>query len=197
MRTILLAAAAALAVSVSGPARAQSGPQVVITMAVVGTIQDRGGAYYIAFTVGESLLAGPQPDSTNWTHYIVYREGRFFFGIVPPTSLQPFGFTAIRPPAPFPFGQVLPDRRALRVNLPLTDLATGTALPTRFMLNFVTTDELNRPLDALGQGPGDRFGFVTVTVGRDVYLRIPPPMGRPRPDPNFALAGGELRLTTP
>lgn len=179
------------------PAAAQSGPQVVITMAVVGTIQDRGGAYYIAFAVSDSLLAGPQPDSTNWTHYIVYRDGRFFFGTVPPAGAQAFAFTVARPPVPFPYGQVLPDRRALRASVPLADLRTGPALPARFMVNFVTTDESNRPLDALGMGATDRLGFVTVTVGRDLYVPIPPPRGGTRPDPNFALAGGEIQIATP
>lgn len=193
-----LAGAMALAAAAAWvPAAAQSGPQVVITMAVVGTIQDQGGAYYIAFTVSDSLLAGPHPDSTNWTHYVVYRGGRFFFGTVPPATAQPFAFTLARPPVPFPYGQVLPDRRALQVSVPLVDLRTGPALPGRFMVNFVTTDENNRPLDALGMGAADRLGFVTVTVGRDVYVPVRPPRGGTRPDPNFALAGGEIQITTP
>lgn len=179
------------------PALAQTGPQVVVTMSVVGTIQDRGGAYYIAFTVSDALLAGPQPDSTNWTHYVVYRDARFSFGTVPPATTQPFGFAAVRPPVPFPFGQVSPDRRSLRVSVPLSDLRVGPGLPSRFMVNFVTTDEHNQPLDALGMGATDRFGFVTVTVGRDVYVPVRPPRGGPRPDPNFAIAGGEIQISTP
>jgi hypothetical protein len=177
--------------------RAQTGPQVVVTLAVAGTIQDRGGAYYIAFTVGDSLLAGPQPDSTNWTHYVVYRDGRFFFGTVPPAASQPFSFVTVRPPAPFVYGQVLPDRKALRASVPLAFLQLGPSLPRRFMINFVITDEANRPLDALGMGGGDRLGFVTVTVGQDVYVPVRAPRGGTRPDPNFAIAGGEIHLTTP
>jgi hypothetical protein len=193
---------AALLVAVSlgtpaAPVQAQAGPQVVITLSVVGTIQDRGGAYYIAFTVGEALLAGPQPDSTNWTHYVVYRGGRFFFGTVPPAVAQPFSFVLVRPPAPFIYGEVLPDRKALRVTVPLAYLQVGPALPRRFMVNFVTTDEANRPLDALGMGPDDRFGFVTVTVGQDVYVPVRVIRSGPRPDLNFAIAGGEIHLTAP
>ena len=187
----------ALLVAPAFPLRAQSGPQVVITMSIAGTIQDRGGAYYIAFTVGDSLLAGPHPDSTNWTHYVVYRDGRFFFGMVPPASAQPFSFVAVRPPAPFIYGQVLPDRKALRASVPLTYLQVGPALPRRFMINFVITDEANRPLDALGMGADDRLGFVTVIVGQDVYVPVRAPRGGTRPDPNFAIAGGEIHLTTP
>lgn len=187
----------ALLVAPDAPLRAQSGPQVVITMSVMGAIQDRGGAYYVAFTVGDSLLAGPHPDSTNWTHYVVYRDGRFFFGTVPPVNAQPFSFVAVRPPAPFIYGQVLPDRKALRVAVPLTYLQVGSSLPRRFMVNFVTTDEANRPLDALGRGAEDRLGFVTVTVGQDVYVPVRAPRGGTRPDPNFAIAGGEIHLTTP
>jgi hypothetical protein len=199
MRALLITALVAGVVlsAFARQAPAQSGPQVVITMAVMGTIQDRGGAYYIAFTVSDSLLAGPQPDSTNWTHYVVYREGRFFFGTVPPAAVQPFGFVGARPPIPFPYGQVLPDRRSLRVSVPLADLQTSAVLPTRFMVNFVITDEDNRPLDALGLGPTDRFGFVTVTVGRDTFVSVRPPRSTSRPDPNFALAGGEIQLSTP
>jgi hypothetical protein len=197
MRQTIVAAVIAAVTAWVTPAAAQTGTQVVITMAVSGTIQDRGGAYYVAFTVGDSLLAGPQPDSTNWTHYVVYRGGRFLFGTVPPSSAQPFGFFSIRPPAPFLQGQVLPDRRTIRVNVPLADLRVGTGLPGRFMVNFVTTDDANRPLDALGQGATDRLGFVTVNVGRDVYVAIRPPRGGQRPDPNFAIAGGEIRLATP
>lgn len=199
LRVILLAAVlvGALWAAPVVPLRAQAGPQVIIGLSVMGTIQDRGGAYYIAFTVGDALLAGPQPDSTNWTHYVVYREGRFFFGTVPPAAAQPFSFVVVRPPAPFIYGQVLPDRKALRVSVPLTFLQVGPALPRRFMVNFVTTDEANRPLDALGMGADDRLGFVTVTVGQDVYVPIRVVRIGSRLDPNFTIAGGEIQMTTP
>ncbi len=177
-------------------AEAQSGQQLVITMTVAGRVQDRGGAYYIAFAVTNSLLAGPQPDSTNWTHYIVYRDGRFFFGVVPPTTVRPFGFAAIRPPAPFLSGQVLPDGRGLQVSIPIADLRTGPALPTRVLINFVTVDEANRPLDALGQGASDQFGFVTVDLRRDSFVTVRAPRGN-YPDPNFDITGGDIRITTP
>lgn len=197
MKRLMALVAGALVPLLAMSAAGQSGPQVVITLSVMGAIQDQGGAYYIAFAVNDSLLAGPQPDSTNWTHYVVYRGGRFLFGTVPPAVTQPFGFIVIRPPVPFLHGQVLPGRRAIRVTVPLADLRLGSALPGRFMVNFVTTDDSNRPLDALGLGSADRFGFVTVTVGRDVYVRVKPPRGEARLDPNFAIAGGEIEIRSP
>lgn len=196
MRGVRLATVAVALAALVAPARAQSGPQLAVTMNLAGTVQDRGGAYYIAFTVSDSLLAGPQPDSTNWTHYVVYREGRFFFGVVPQTPVQPFGFLAIRPPAPFVFGQLTEDRKTLRANIPLADLRVGLALPTRVMVNFETVDETNRPLDALGPGANDRLGFVTVDLRRDLFKTVRDPRGD-QPDPNFDILGGEIRVTTP
>jgi len=196
MRVLRAVASVVLLAVTAVPAQAQSGRQLVITMTLAGTVQDRGGVYYIAFTVSDALLAGPQPDSTYWTHYVVYREGRFFFGVVPPTTSQPFGFTAIRPPAPFIFGQVLGDRKALRVSVPLADLRVSPALPTRVMVNFVTVDETNRPLDALGPGATDRLGFVTLDLRRDLYKTFRDPRGD-QPDPNFDILGGEIQVTTP
>ena len=179
------------------PASGQSGPQVVVTMSVAGTIQDQGGAYYIAFAVGQSLLAGPQPDSTNWTHYVLYRGGRFLFGTVPPADIQQFAFLRIRPPAPFLYGQVLPNRKTLRVSVPLGDLEVGPGQVRRFMVNFVTTDDANKPLHALGMGATDRFGFVTVELGKDIYVTVPAPRGGPSPDPNFTIAGGNIQIMAP
>lgn len=179
------------------PAAAQSGPQLTITVRLAGTVQDRGGAYYVAFTVSDSLLAGPQPDSTNWTHYVVYRNGRFFFGTVPAITVpQPFGFVAIRPPAPFIYGQVLPDRQALRITVALADLGIGRASSGRLKVNFVTVDEQNRGLDALGPGANDRLGFVLMETRRELFKTVRDPRGD-CPDPNFDLLGGELQITTP
>lgn len=198
-RLRVLSAAAlltALIAALTMPAGAQSGQQLAITMNVAGILQDRGGAYYIAFTVSDSLLLGPQPDSTNWTHYAVYRDGRFFFGTVPQAAVPPFGFNVIRPPAPFLGGTVLPDGRALQIVVPLADLRVGPALPTRIMVNFVTTDGSNRPLDALGPGATDRFGFVAVDLRRDLFVTVRDPRGD-CPDPNFDILGGEIRVATP
>lgn len=177
-------------------ADAQAGAQLVITMTLAGTVQDRGGTYYVAMTVSDSLLAGPQPDSTNWTHYVAYREGRFFFGVVPPTFTQPFGFFAIRPPAPFLFGQVSPDRKTVRVSVPLTDLRVSASTPGRVLVNFVTVDDANRTLDALGPGASDRLGFVTVELRRDLFMTVRDPQGDAT-DPNFDILGGEIRIATP
>lgn len=187
---------AAMVAATTTLAEAQSGQQLVITMTVAARVQDQGGAYYIAFAVTDSLLAGPQPDSTNWTHYILYRDGRFFFGVVPPTTVRPFGFAVIRPPTPFLSGQVLPERRGLQVRVPIADLRTGPALPARVLINFVTVDEANRPLDALGQGASDQYGFVTVDLRRDSFVTVRASRGN-CPDPNFDITGGEIRITTP
>lgn len=190
LTTVMLAASAPRA-------EAQAGAQIVITMTVAGTLQDRGGTYYLAMTVSDSLLAGPQPDSTNWTHYVAYREGRFFFGIVPPmVTTSPFGFFGVRPPAPFLFGQVSPDRKTLRVSVPLTDLQVSASLPSRVLVNFVTVDDANRTLDALGQGASDRLGFVTVELRRDLFMTVRDPQGDAA-DPNFDILGGEIRIATP
>lgn len=187
---------AALAAAPALPAGAQTGQQIAITMTIAGSLQYRGGAYYIAFGVSDSLLLGPQPDSTNWTHYAVYRDGRFFFGTVPQITAPSFGFTVIRPPVPFLNGTVLPDGRTLQVVVSLADLRVGPVLPARVMVNFVTVDEANRPLDALGPGATDRFGFVTVDLRRDLFVTVRDPRGDCT-DPNFDILGGEIRLVTP
>jgi hypothetical protein len=188
--SILLAAAA------GGPVTGQPGRQLVVTVRLAGPVQERG-AYYVAFTVNDALLAGPQPDSTNWTHYVVYREGRFFFGVVPSaTTPQPYGFVVIRPPAPFLFGQVLPDRQALRAAVPLVDLQINPAAPGRVKVNFVIVDDDNRPLDALGPGANDRLGFVTMDLRREVFVTVRDPRGDAL-DPRYDLVGGEIQLGTP
>lgn len=181
----------------AAPTSAQTGQQLVVTMRVAGTIQDKGGAYYIAFTVSDSLLAGPQPDSTNWTHYVVYRDGRFFFGTVPVVATaQPFGFVAVRPPAPFIYGQALPDRQTLRISLPLVDLGISPASLGRIKINFVAVDDQNRALDALGPGANDRLGFVIMETRRELFKTVRDPRGDCS-DPNFDILGGEIQITTP
>ncbi|MCL6499579.1 MAG: hypothetical protein K6U07_06100, partial [Firmicutes bacterium] len=132
------AAVALLALLVSPTAGdAQTGLQLVVTVAFSGPIRPAGGAYYIPFTVDESILRGPQPDSTNWTHYVLLRGGRFFFGRVPTLPYRPFGFEAIRPPEPFFFGEVLPDGRTIRARVPLASLQTDTLPPSRVKVNVV------------------------------------------------------------
>ncbi len=180
----------------SPPLAAQSGPLLVITVRFAERVRQSGGSYYVAFTVDETLLAGPQSDSSNWTHYVLLRGGRFFFGRVPTTPFRPFGFEAIRPPEPFSFGQILPDGRGLRVRVPLSALQTGVAPPTVIKLNIVTVDGLSRPLDALGPGAADRFGFVTMNLTRQPYLTLTDP-ARDAPDPAFDITGGDVQLTAP
>src|SRR5437899_3986348 len=141
---------------------AQVGTQLIVTMNLAGPVKLTGGSYYIAFTIDDSILTGPQSDSSNWTHYVLYRQGRFFFGRVPPAPFRPFGFEAIRPPTPYPYGEVSPDRRSLRVRVALADLQTGPTLSLKIKVNFVTVDENLRPIDALGSGATDNFVFEEV-----------------------------------
>src|SRR2546422_7089791 len=194
MRTVAVAALVALVLA--GPASGQVGTQLIVTMNLAGPVKLTGGSYYIAFTIDDSILAGPQSDSSNWTHYVLYRQGRFFFGRVPPAPFRPFGFEAIRPPTPYPYGEVSPDQKSLRVRVALADLQTGPALPLKIKVNFVTVDDNLRPIDALGSGAGDRFGFVTFDLRKDTFLTITDPTGD-APDQSFDITGGTLQVTAP
>ena len=194
MRTVAIASLVVLVLA--APARAQVGTQLVVTMNLAGPVKLTGGSYYIAFTIDDSILAGPQSDSSNWTHYVLYRQGRFFFGRVPPAPFRPFGFEAIRPPAPYSYGEVSPDRKSLQVRLALTDLQTGPTLPLKIKVNFVTVDENLRPIDALGSGATDKFGFVTLDLRKDTFLTITDPAADAS-DPSFNITGGSIQLTTP
>ena len=194
MRTVAIAALVALVLV--GPASAQVGTQLIVTMNLAGPVKLTGGSYYIAFTVDDSILTGPQSDSSNWTHYVLYRQGRFFFGRVPPAPFRPFAFEAIRPPTPYPYGEVSPDRKSLQVRVALTDLQTGPTLPLKIKVNFVTVDENLHPIDALGAGAGDRFGFVTLDLRKDTFLTLIDPTGDAS-DPSFDITGGSIQLTTP
>src|SRR2546427_5858871 len=194
MRTIAVASLVVLVLA--APAHAQVGTQLVVTMNLAGPVKLTGGSYYIAFTVDDSILTGPQSDSSNWTHYILYRQGRFFFGRVPPAPFRPFGFEAIRPPAPYSYGEVSPDRKSLQVRVALTDLQTGPTLPLKIKVNFVTVDDQLRPLDALGQGATDKFGFVTLDLRRETFLTLSDPAGDTS-DAAFDITGGTLQVTAP
>lgn len=177
-------------------AAAQSGQQLVIRVSFAAPVKATGGSYYIAFAISDSLLAGPQPDSTNWTHYVIYRDGRFFFGVVPITAARPYGFEAVRPPVPFADGMLLEDRRAVRVTVPLSILRTGASLPTRLMANVVTLDSSGRPADALGPGASDRLGFVTMDLRRDLVVQLRDPKGDCA-DPSLDILSGEMVVATP
>src|SRR3989454_5622033 len=194
MRTV--ASALLVELVLVGPAHAQVGTQLVVTMNLVGPVKLTGGSYYIAFSVDDSILTGPQSDSSNWTHYILYRQGRFFFGRVPPAPFRPFGFEAIRPPAPYSYGEVSPDRKSLRVRVALAELQSGSTPPLKIKVNFVTVDENLHPIDALGSGAGDRFGFVTFDLRKDTLLTLTDAIGD-APDPAFDITGGSIQLTTP
>src|SRR5213593_2758576 len=194
MRTVAIASLVVLVLA--APARAQVGTQLVVTMNLAGPVKVSGGSYYIAFTIDDSILTGPQSDSSNWTHYVLYRQGRFFFGRVPPAPFRPFGFEAIRPPTPYLYGDVSPDRRSLQVRVALTDLQTGPTLPLKIKVNFVTVDENLHAIDALGSGAGDRFGFVTFDLRKDTLLTLTDATGD-APDQSFDIIGGTLHVTTP
>jgi len=194
MRIIALASLVTLVLFAS--VHAQVGTQLIVTMNLAGPVKLAGGSYYIAFTVDDSILTGPQSDSSSWTHYVLYRQGRFFFGRVPPAPFRPFTFEAIRPPTPYPYGEVSPDRKSLQVRVALADLQTGPTLPLKIKVNFVTVDENLHPIDALGSGATDKFGFVTLDLRKDTFLTITDPVGD-APDPSFDIVGGELQTTTP
>src|SRR5438445_5386727 len=146
----IVAVAALVALALVGPASAQVGTQLIVTMNLAGPVKLTGGSYYIAFTIDDSILTGPQSDSSNWTHYVLYRQGRFFFGRVPPAPFRPFGFEAIRPPTPYPYGEVSPDRKSLRGRVALADLHTDPPLPLTTKVNFVTVDQHLRSMHAEG-----------------------------------------------
>ncbi len=194
--TAILPFIVALAASGTPPgALAQAGPQLVITVSFADRIRPAGGSYYIAFNVDDSILLGPQPDSTNWQHYVVLRGGRFFFGTVPPAPYRPFGFETIRPPEPYAYGQILPDGRTMRVQVALSALQTTPSL-RQVKINIVTVDDLLRPIDALGRGSDDRFGFVTLNLLRDTYVTFTDP-ARDAREPAFDITGGDIQVTTP
>ena len=179
-----------------GLANAQAGRQLIVTMQLAAPVKASGGAYYIAFTVDDAILTGPESDSTNWTHYILHRGGRFFFGRVPAAPFRPFEFVAVRPPQAFLFGHVLAGGKTLRVRVALSELQTTAAPPARVKINFVTVDDQLRPLDALGQGTGDRFAFVTVDLRRDTYVPVSDRAGDAS-DPAFDITGGDIQVGTP
>lgn len=185
-----------LILAAGAAAQAQAGRQLVITMLLAGPVKPTGGSYYIAFTVDDALITGPQSDSSNWTHYVLFREGRFFFGVIPPGAFRPFEFVAVRPPQPYLFGQLLPDGRGLRVRVALSDLQTGATPPRRVKINFITVDPQLRALDALGEGAGDRFAFITVDPARDTYVAVQDRMGDAA-DPSFDITGGDVQVTVP
>jgi hypothetical protein len=191
----MLAAVLVTLAALSVPVGAQSGRQITVTVQLAAPAKAVGGAYFVAFTVNDAILTGPEADSTNWTHYVLYRGGRFFFGQVPASPFRPFEFVAVRPPQPLYSGQVLGAGRTLRARVALTDLTAGPP-PARLKINVVTVDEQLRPLDALGQGTGDRFAFVTIDLRRDTFVPILDRTGDAA-DPAFDVTGGDVQISTP
>jgi hypothetical protein len=177
-------------------AQAQVGTQLVVTVTFADRVRPAGGSYYIPFNTNDALLLGPQSDSSHWQQYVVYRGGRFFFGTVPDAPFRPFAFETLRPPQPFTSGQVLADGRTLRVQVALSALQTGPVLPTRVKVNIVTVDDALRPIDALGRGADDRFGFVTLNLLRETYAAFSDP-ARDAREPAFDIIGGDVQVATP
>lgn len=185
--------------AVLAPAYAQVGTQLIVTMNLAAPVKLTGGSYYFAFTIDDTILTGPLADSSNWTHYVVYRQGRFFLGQVPPVppaTTRPFGFEAIRPPQPYAYGEVSPDRLQLKVRIALSDLQTGPSLPLKIKLNLVTVDDQLHPLDALGRGVNDKFGFVTFDLRKQTFMMMTHQVGSAL-DPSFGITGGSIQTTTP
>lgn len=193
---VALSALAIVLAAGPSPTRAQVGPQLLITVNLAGPVKEDGGEYFIAFNADNTILLGPRSDSSYWTHYVLYRERRFYFGEVPTTPSRPFDFLTIRPPQPYLLGQVLPDRRSLRVSVGLADLGVRVGAPARVKVNFLTVDESLKPLDALGRGPGDPFGFVTMDLRKDTFV-IVTHVPQNCPDPALCIVGGDIRIASP
>src|SRR2546429_5120887 len=99
MRIIALASLVTLVLFAS--VHAQVGTQLIVTMNLAGPVKLTGGSYYIAFTVDDSIFTGPQSDSSNWTQYVAYRQGRLFFRRGSPAPVPPFCFVGIKTPTPY------------------------------------------------------------------------------------------------
>src|SRR2546428_13351359 len=100
MRTVAIATL--VAVVLAGPASAQVGTQLIVTMNLAGPVKVSGGSYYIAFTIDDSILTGPQSDSSNWTHYVLYRQGPLFLGRGPAAPVRPVWLRADQASTPYP-----------------------------------------------------------------------------------------------
>lgn len=83
----------------------------------------------------------------------------------------------------------------MRVQVALSALQTGPTL-RQVKINIVTVDDLLRPIDALGRGSDDRFGFVTLNLLRDTYVTFTDP-ARDAREPAFDITGGDIQVTTP
>lgn len=170
-----------LVLGMTVPAAGQATRLLVVTATVAGTVQDgaAAGNYYIAFSTQPGLLTGPEPTGENWTHYVLYQRGRFFFAAMRSIDQPPFLFRTTLPPEPYTRGTVSPDRKTLRVEIPLGLFSPqGRAQEVRVIkINAVTTDPTNRPLDALGRGAQDALGFVSFDVVRELFRRFEAPAG--------------------
>ncbi len=195
MRRWLLVAA--LLGVVAAPARAQIGATLVITLRVDGTVLRPGASYYVAFGTDPSLLGGPRPDGTGWTHYVLFRDGRFWFGTIPQATVGPIVFEQERPPVPIGTGQVLADGTGIRVSVNSADVgAAGTPPGGVVKVNLVTVDrDALVQSDALGMGRSDPLGFVAFDLRRDVFVPMSDPRGDATPPlADLDIVGGEIRI---
>lgn len=180
-RWALRGLALGLAVALALPAAAATAVDrrlAVVSFTVAGMIQDgpQAGYYYVAFGSGDGFLRGPEPDGEGWAVYVLFHRGRFYLGRAEPADPTPVLFRFLRPPQPYTRGAVSPGRRGLLVELPLAELASGTAVRA-VKVNVVTLDGDRRKLDALGRGSDDRLGFVTLDLLREVYRPFSDPRG--------------------
>jgi hypothetical protein len=170
---------------------------LVVEVRFAGAVQDgpEAGNYYIALSTAPGLLSGPTPTGENWTHYVLYQRGRFFFARVRSMDLPRSLFRTTLPPEPYPRGRIGPDRRTIMVDLPLVLLDPSGRLVGPIKLNVVTTDRWNRPLDALGRGPDDPLGFVSFDPDRELFRRVEAPSGNA--PPSYDIVGVTITLQVP
>ncbi|MDR5709698.1 MAG: hypothetical protein QN140_07730, partial [Armatimonadota bacterium] len=135
----------------TGAAAQGDGRLLTVRVHLADSVDDgpQAGRYYVAFSTLPGLLIGPAPSGENWTHYVLYSRGRFFFASRRTVDLPPFLFRTTLPPEPCNCGSVSPDRRSLSVEVSLSRLAEGSRLQGPVKINVVTTDRYSRPLDAL------------------------------------------------
>ncbi len=162
--------------AVGGQATTVDPRLLVVSVTVAGKLQDgpEAGNYYVAFNTTPSLLSGPEPDGRNWSHYLLLQRRRFFFAAVRFADPPPVLFRFTLPPEPYTRAGLAPDGRTFWAEIPLTLLG---ALQSPVKVNVVTTDRGYGVLDALGEGSGDRLGFVRFDPRRELYRQFQDPVG--------------------
>jgi hypothetical protein len=194
-RAVLLVGLVAF-LAAAAPGAVADPRELVVRVSLAGEVEDgpQAGYYYVAFSTLPGLLVGPTPDGQNWTHYVLFWRGRFFFAGRRTVDLPPQLFRTTLPPEPYNRGAVAPDRRGLVVEVPLRLLQSGQAFQV-VKVNAVTADRYNRPVDALGKGVSDTLGFVSFDLGRDVVVTGQAVRGNA--PPAYDLTEVQVTLRTP